>query len=157
MHAKPKGDIGRRHAVTPGLLHGHPQEGRRVRRSSASSEGSVSLVTASALGPPRLHDPSGPSCLAPSKVGLFQPPVGPLAPVGPPVLQITALDNDASAAAEPLLDVVLSYSHCDREQAAPTRRQPFTNLSVCTNLRQAPTLRVVTAASNISTTLSQKY
>ena len=58
------------------------------------------------------------------------PRVGPLAPVAPPVLQITAADNDASAAAEPILNTLLSYSHCDWEQAAPSRRQPFTNLSL---------------------------
>ena len=34
-------------------------------------------------------------------------------PVASPVLQITAPDNDASAAAEPLLSTLLSYSHCD--------------------------------------------
>ena len=58
------------------------------------------------------------------------PRVEPLAPVAPPVLPITAPDNDASAAAEPLLNTLLSYSHCDWEQAAPSRRKLFTNLSV---------------------------
>ena len=138
--------------VILGLSHGRPQWVRRDRRSSASSESFVSRVTASALGPPRLHDPTGMLGLAPPKAGVPQPSFGPLAPVAPLVLQITAPDNDASAAAEHLLNTLLSYSHCDWEQAAPSRRQPFTNLSVYTNSRQVPTPRVVTAASNVSTT-----
>ena len=152
MHAKPNGDLGRQHTVMPGLSHGRPQWVRRVRRSSASSEGFVLLVTASALGSPRLHDPTRPLCLAPPNAGLFQPPVGPLSPVASPVLQITAPDNNAGAAAEPLLNILLSYNHSDWEQAAPSRRQPFTKLSLYTNARQAPTPRVVTAASNVSIT-----
>ena len=83
------------------------------------------------------------------KLASSKPRVGPLAPVAPPTLQITAPDNDASAAAEPFLNTLLSNSHCDWEQAAPSRRQSFTNLSLCTNSRQAPTPRVVTAASNV--------
>ena len=107
------------------LLHGRPQWVCRVRRSSTSSDGFVLLVTASTLGLPKLHDPTGSLCLAPPKARFLQPPVGPLAPVAPPVLQITAPDNDASAAAEPLLNTLLSYSQYDREQAAPRRRQSF--------------------------------
>ena len=99
--------------------------------------------------PPRLHDPTESLCLAPPNAGLLQPPVGPLAPVAYPVLQITAPDNDASAAAEPFFNTLLSNSHCDWEQAAPSRRQSFTNLSLCTNSRQAPTPRVIMAASNV--------
>ena len=140
------------HTVTPGLSHGRPKwvrRIRRVRRSSASSEGFVSLVTTSALGQPRLHDPTGSLCLAQPNAGLLQPPVGPLAPVASPVLQITAPDNDAGAAAEPLLNTLLSYNHCDWEQAAPSRRQSFAKLSLYTNSRQVPTPRVVTAASNV--------
>ena len=152
MHAQPNGDLGRQHTVTPGLSHGRPQWVRRVHRSSASSEGFVSLVTASALGPLRLNNPTGSLCLAPPNVGLSQPPVRPLAPVASPVLQTTAPDNDAGAAAEPLLNTLMSYNHCDWEQAAPSRRQPFTKLSLYTNSRQAPTPRVVTAASNVSIT-----
>ena len=106
-----------------------PQWVCRVRCASASSEGFVSLVTAFALGPPRLHDPTGSLCLALPKAGL-NPRVGPLAPVASPVLHITAPDNDASAAAEPLVNTLLSYSPCGWEQAAPSRRQLFTNLSV---------------------------
>ena len=87
----------------PGLSHGRSQWVRRVCRSSASSEGFVSLVTASALGPSRLDKTAGSLDLARPKAGLLQTRVGPLAPVAPPVLQITAPDNDASAAAEPLL------------------------------------------------------
>ena len=104
MHAKPSGDLGGKHAVMPGLSHGRPQWVRRVRRFSASAEGFVSPVIASALGPPRLHDPTGSLYLAPPKADLLQSPVGPLTPVAPPVLQITAPDNDASAAAEPLFN-----------------------------------------------------
>ena len=156
MHSKPNGDLGRQHTVTPGLSHGRPQWVRRDRRSSASSEGFVSLVTASALGPPRLHDSTGSLCLASPNAGLLQPPVGPLAPVASPVLQITAPDNDASAAAEPLLNTLLSNSHCDWEQAAPSRRQSFTNLSLYTNSRQAPTPRVVMAALNVFITQWQQ-
>ena len=156
-HAKPNGDLGRQHTVTPGLSHGRPQRVRRIRRSSASSEGLVSLVTASALGPPRLHDPTGSLCLAPPNAGFLQPPVGPLAPVASPVLWITAPDNDASAAAEPLLNTLLSYNHCDWEQAVPFQRQLFTKLSLYTNSRQAPTPQVVTAASNVFRTPWQQY
>ena len=154
---KPNGDLGRQHTVTLGLSRGRPQWVRRVRRSSASSEGFVSLATASALGPPRLHDPTGSLCLAPPNAGLFQPPVRPLAPVASPVLQITAPDNDASATAEPLGNTLLSNSHFDLEQAAPSRRQSLTNLSLYTNSRQAPTPRVVTAASNVLITPWQQY
>ena len=46
------------------------------------------------------------------------PQLGP--PVAPPVLITTPGDN-ASAAAEPLLNNLLSYNHCDWEQAAPSR------------------------------------
>ena len=88
----------------------------------------------------------------PKPVSCNQPPVGPLTPVAPPVLQITTPDNDASAAAEPLLHALLSYSHCNWKQAALSRRQPFTNLLVYTNSPQVPTPRVVTAASNVSST-----
>ena len=156
-HAKPNGDLGRQHTVTPGLSHGRPQWVRRVRRSSASSKGFVSLVTASALGPPRLHDPTGSLCLTPPNTGLFQPPLGPLAPVAFPVLQITAPDNDDGAAAEPLSNTLLCYNHCDWEQAAPSRRQPFTKLSLYTNSRQAPTPRVVTVVSNVYITPWRQY
>ena len=149
--------FGRQHAVTPGLSHGRSQWVCRVRRSSASFEGFVSLVTAPALGPPRLHDPTGSLCLASPNAGFLQPPVGPLAPVAPPFLQITAPDNDASAAAEPLSNTLLSYIHCDWEQAAPNRRQPFTNLSLCINSQQAPTPRMVTTASTVFIKPWQQY
>ena len=61
--------LGRQYPVTTGLSHGRPQWIRRVRRSSASSENLVSLVITSALGPPRLHDPTGSSRLAPPAAG----------------------------------------------------------------------------------------
>ena len=84
----------------------------------------VLLVTASAFGPPRLHDPTRSLCLAPPKAGLPQPPVGPLAPVAPHGLQITAPDNDASAAAEPLLNTLLIYSYCDWNNLRPAGKSP---------------------------------
>ena len=87
----------------PGLSHGRPQWVRRVRRSSASSEGFVSLVTASALGPLGSTIPLGRYASPNPKLASSKPRVGPLAPVAPPTLQITAPDNDASAAAEPFL------------------------------------------------------
>ena len=65
------------------------------------------------------------------------PRVGPPAPVAPLVLPTTALDNDASAAAEPLLNTLLS-------PAGYSCLQTYR----C-NSRQAPTLRVVAAASNV--------
>ena len=86
-----------------------------------------------------------------------RPPPTPVGPGAPPVLQITAPDNDASAAAELLLNTLLSYIHCDWEQAAPSRRQPFSNLSLYTNSQQTPTPRVVTAASNVFITSWQQY
>ena len=45
----------------------------------ASSEGPASLVTASTLGPSRLHDSTGSCCLSSPDAGSVQPPVGPLA------------------------------------------------------------------------------
>ena len=83
------------------------------------------------------------------------PQLGP--PVAPPVLEITTPDDDASAAAEPLLNTSLSYNHCDWEQAAPSQRHLFTNLSVYTNSRQALTPRVVKVALSVSTTPWQHY
>ena len=71
--------------------------------------------------------PLGPYASPRPKPVSSNPRVGPLAPVAPPVLPITAPDNDASAAAEPLY-TLLSYSHCDWAQAALRRRQLFTNL-----------------------------
>ena len=41
-------------------------------------------------------------------------------------------------------------------KSAPSWRQPLTDFSVYTNSQQAPTSRVVTAASNVSTTTWQK-
>ena len=56
-------DLGRQHPFMVGLSHGRPQWVLRVR-PSASTEGLVSLVTAFAIGPPRLDDPTGSSYLA---------------------------------------------------------------------------------------------
>ena len=128
---------------------------------AASAAPAPSLKASFRWSPPprsaRLHDPTVSSCLAPPNAGLLQPPEGPLAPVASPVLQITAPDNDASAAAEPLLNTLLSYNHCNWEQAAPSRRQTSTKLSLYTNSRQAPTPGVVTAASNMFITPWQQY
>ena len=124
-HAKSDSPPVRSISAPAGLPQGRPQWVRRVRRSSASSEGFVSLVTASALGPPRLHDPTGSFCLAPPKAGLLQPPVGPLAPVAPPVLQIAAPDNDASAAAEPILNVTAAVTGNKLRPVGDSRFQPY--------------------------------
>ena len=111
------GDLGMQHTVTAGLLHGHLQWVRHVRRSSASFVGPVSFVTASALDPPRLRDSTRSSCpprptSAPKLQLDHSPPAAPL------VLQTTAApDNGASAAAEHLSNTLLSYSHRDWEQA----------------------------------------
>ena len=106
-----KRDIGRQHTVTPGLSHGRPQWIRRVRRSCASSEGFVSLVTASALGPRRLHDPTGLLCLAPLKYCLLQTPSWTTRARSAPCPADYCPDNDASTAAEPLLKTFLLGVH----------------------------------------------
>ena len=77
--------------------------------------------------------------------------------VAPPVLQTIPPDDNASAAAEPLLNTLLSYSHCDWKQAAHSRGQPFKNFSVSANSRQLPTPRMVTITLNESTTPWQIY
>ena len=68
-HATSSGDLDRQHTVTSGLIHGRLQWVRHVRRSSASFEGPTSFVTAYALDPPRLRDPTRSSCFPPPDAG----------------------------------------------------------------------------------------
>ena len=72
-HAKRSNGSDKQRPIAIGLPHDRPQGVRHVRRSSASSEGPALIVTASALGPPRLRDPTWLPCLAPPNTGP-QPP-----------------------------------------------------------------------------------
>ena len=98
------------------LLHGRPQWVCRVGRSSASYKGPASLVTASALEPPRLHDPTGRHA-SPRRTPSPNPQLDYSPRTAPPVRQTTASDNGDSIAAEHLSNTLLSYSHRDWEQA----------------------------------------
>ena len=101
---------------TGGLSHGRLQWVCRVRRSSAFSNGPVSLVTATTLGPPRLHDSTGSSGVV-SPDAAPPPQMDPLTPAAPPSSQYTAPGHDACAAAEQLSNILLSYSHRDWDHA----------------------------------------
>ena len=57
--AKLTSNFDRQRPIAPRLSQGCPPWVHSVRRSSTSSEGPVSLITTSALGPPRLRDFTG--------------------------------------------------------------------------------------------------
>ena len=88
-------------------LHHSPQWVRLAHRSSTSSEDIDSLVPASAIGSPRLHNSTGPPRVVPSAAG-----PKPQIDTTPPASHTTP-EDDACAATKQLLSTLLSYSHRD--------------------------------------------